>query len=455
MAEPDTEPTQIVVEERPVFASVGSQWKWVVGSAAIMLAASLLYTFLAIPVWEAKATIVFPPRTPSFLGALGGDASGSVAASLLGGPTPLRVFAGILESERTLGYVSQHTQLSKKEIRRMRDITDQSTESSLSVTARGRNKAQALQVVKLHLDALRQINASLTEPLFSDDVSVLRQELLKQRQRVTAAEKNLVAFQSRSITAPTVAPTGSGREAGILALPGTWMQQLRQLEIEKMGIDTSLQAAQARARRLAGVPAEIPSDLPPLVKWRERLTELQYQLKLKEIRLSSSSPEVQKLRQEIAVTREKLQQEVQSYVKGVAIEAIDPSGAIDPANPLAPVPRLLTDRLVKETQIAAVSRLAKLAPNESVELSRLTRELLTQSSILQVLQTQTQLAAVQASRSPNRWEVLDEPQLAEEPTNKSYLMNGLVGLILGMLLGSMIALVRAERQRRGYRMIAV
>jgi uncharacterized protein involved in exopolysaccharide biosynthesis len=104
------------------------------------------------------------------------------------------------------------------------------------------------------------------------------------------------------------------------------------------------------------------------------------------------------------------------------------------------------ERVSLEAQIAAVSRLAKLAPAESIKLSQLTRVVTTQSTIVQQLQAQYQLASLQADRDPNHWEVLDDPRVDDKAVNKSFSKNGILSLIAGLALGAIAALFAPKRK---------
>src|SRR5688572_27918963 len=134
--------------------------KWLVGGImGVVVAGGVVNTMFSRPIWEASATIVFPAKTPSILGGSGGMTDQtSLASALTGGPTPLKIYRGFLESERVLKLVSEETGMKRKELFRARKIVDQSMESSLTVTARNSNAATAVKIVQAHLEALDKVN---------------------------------------------------------------------------------------------------------------------------------------------------------------------------------------------------------------------------------------------------------------------------------------------------------
>ncbi len=407
----------------------------------VALGAGVLYTVLAKPVWEASATIVFPSRTPSILGAGGMSEQGSLASALTGGPTPLKIYKGFLESERVLRMVSEETGLKRKEVFRVREIVDQTMESSLTVTARSRDAEAAKKIVQAHLDALDKVNAEVNEPLYEDDSRVLGEKLTEQKRRVERFERDLLVFQRSAVTAPMLGSSPSSKDNSVVSGPSRWQDMQRQLEIGIQRVNGNLRSIRNQIKA-TGSSGQVPSNLPPVKKWRERLVELEYELKLKELSFAPESPELQNLKETVKETRSMMQKEIAAYTGAVK------SGAIDPTATEESIAGLTTEKLGLEAQLAAVKRLAALAPKESITLAQLTRELATQSTILQQVQAQYELAKIQEMRNPNRWQILDEAEVAEEPVNKSFGKAGAIFGLLGMVLGTMAAMVAEGRKAR-------
>lgn len=422
-------------EPKAIWTAMWQQRKVLALTAFVAVVAGCAYTYFVTPLWQAKATIVFPVRNQSTLGPAGAMEQNSLAASLAGGPTPLKVYEGFLDSERTLKLVADTLGIKKREVREMRRLTDQAMENSVTISAINKNPDLAKQVVELHLKALAEINREVNDPLVNDDIKVLDTKIKDQQKLIADIEKRLLTFQNGAITAPSVAVTGSGKEATVVANSPRWQDMQRQLEIELGRVSSSISSANRAIMRSSNAK-EMPSNIPPVKKWRERLVDLEYQLKLKEIEYAEESPEVRNLKDAIATTKREMQSEISAYAKSVQ------SGIIDPTAPEASLPAMITQRAGIEAQLAAVRRLASQAPLESIQLARLTRDLQTQSMILQQLQAQYKLAEVQAAREPNRWQVLDDTEVEDKPVNKSYAKNGGLSLLLGLFLGTIIGLIR-------------
>ena len=425
-------------ELQSVFSVIWER-KWLALSvAALVIAGGVAYTTFATPIWEARATLIFPVRLQSTLGNNGFDQS----APSSNGPTPLRVFGGMLNSESALNIVSKTTHTERRKVRDMRTIQEQVPENSITISARDTNADLAKNVVASHLDALKSINDTVSKPLNQNDVEVIKTQLVAQRKRLASDERALLNFQQKSTTAPTVEAAGSGKDLSLIPNAGRWGEMLRQLEVQYASLDSSIKDAQHRMNRIAKNRSDLPASLPPVEKWRTKLTDLQYDLQLKELALAPEAPEVVKLKKTIQITKAELKSELSKYA--LAANA----GMVDASGDTSKLPNLLTQRVAIEAQIRAVKRLAEAAPAESIKLSQLTREVTTQSSILQQLQSQYQQATLQADRDANRWEVLDEPRVDDRAINKSYTKNGVLSAIAGCAFGALLAMIAPRRRRK-------
>lgn len=426
-------------EATPVFATMWARRRVVLAVLALCVLAGALYTAFAPAVWEARATVIFPVRQPSALGLAGGDASS--LATALGGPTPVRVYSGILESARTIDFVSKGTGLSRLDVKRMSKVLDQAMENTISVSASSRDPELAQRVVALHLQAMEAINHDLNLPQAENDVEVITDRIEAQSQKIASLESDLLVFQAGAVTAPRVTPTGAGKDSTIVASPSDWVTSLRQLELQYAKVGSQIEQIHKWNAKIASEGGELPTPFAGAEKWRMALSELEYELRVKELSYAPTAPEVKKLREQIAITKTQLQNELAKHVEATEQGFIDPSSVGGDQ-----LPGLMAERFALEAQIAAVQRLADLAPGESVELSRLLRGIATHTTILNQLQGQLQLATIQQVRDPNKWEVLDEPYIEDKPLNKSYLRNGAMSLLAGFLVSLIVCLVPSRRK---------
>ena len=427
-------------EAAPIFAAVWERKLLVCAVVSASLLVGIAYTLLAPAVWEAKATVIFPVRQPSALGVTGGDAS--ALASALGGPTPVRVYAGILESARTTQYVGDKLGIARRDVEQMSRVIDQAMENTITVSARSTDAELAKRVVALRLEALETINEELNMPLAANDVAVLGEEIESREKAISGLEEQLVKFQGEALTAPGVTTSGTGKETTFVSNSSRWVGALRDLEIERAKVESAIGQIQSWSAQVAEDGKDLPTPFPGTEKWRATLETLEYDMRVKELSYSPSAPEITKLRDEIAIAKKQLESELAKYAEATRTGLIDPT-----FSSAAKLPELLAQRVAVEAQLRAVQRLARLAPQESVDLSRLMREIATQTVILQQLQAQRQFASIQQARDPNRWEVLDDPYVEDKPLNKSLLRNGATSLFAGLLIAVCAAMLLGRPSR--------
>ncbi len=404
-------------------------------TGAVGLLIALLYTIFWAPIWEAKATIYFPVKPLSVLGASGSVEASSATAALLGGlqATPLRVYRSFLESETAMDSVTKTTGLKRKEVNAMRRFEEQAQSNTLVISAKNTDRDLALEVVRQHVRALRHINAETTLALGGDDVKAIEQRLAQQHEVVARAEASLITTQQALKTAPSQMTTPTGQ---MTTVPGSWSVQYRKDEVDLASLNRVLDATKKKMQAALKSGVELPSNLPPVAAFRPRLVELQSQLKIKEHSYGPDAPEVKRLQESIQELNATLNQELARYLKALNSGVVDAGTNID----LRDYTEGLSQKVRLEAEMQALKELVALAPQESVELGRAYREVAIQSAILQQLASQLELAKLQSARDPNKWTLLDAPRIDDDPVNKHYGRNLALGLVLGLALGVLFGL---------------
>lgn len=426
---------------QPIFAPVWARRNL----ACLIVAAALLvgaaYTAFAPAVWQAEATIIFPVRHPSALGPDMQDAGN--LASALGGTSPVKIYAGILESQRTTDFIAKATGLKRKEVERMSRVLDKSAKSVITVSAKSKDPDMARRVVTLRIESLDRINQDLNMPMADNDVRLIESRIDDEQASLSELEGQLVEFQKSAVTGPSVAPSGSGAESALFASPTNWVGTLRNLELNLARVKTEIGQVHKWSDKAAVEGKDLPTPFPGSEKWRNTLSELEYDLRIKQLSYAVTSPEVKKLQKQIDITKAQMQAELEKFTEATRVGLIDPSESGSQK-----LPGLLTERVALEAQVRAVRRLARVAPGEAVELTRLMREIATHTVILQQLQERYEAASIQKDRDPNRWEILDQPHVSEDPINKSWFRNGAVSLLAGLFLAVMATLMLGRPKSR-------
>ncbi|MBS1718380.1 MAG: hypothetical protein JSS72_11680 [Armatimonadetes bacterium] len=424
---------------RDAFRTAAKRWPVVLGTALIFAVVGVLYTAIVKPVYQAKATLYFPSRSSglSLLG-LGGDtASSNLGAALLGqaSGTPIKVFRAFLESERTMTTLKTSTNLSRKQIEDMRRFDEQQAANTLSISAEDEDPKLALKVVQLHISSLRAINRDVSLDPMADDAKVVQKKLDDHKKTLADIEEQYRQFQLKQVSAPSVV---SSQGQGIVATGTHWYEMLKELELQRTKIDAALSSVTQRLAKDSTAGSKLPNNLPGDEKLRETLKTAQLELLVREQDQGPDLPAVKELKAKIKVLQDQIAAMAKEYYQSVAAGNLDPTEPIGSSGSASEYSGLVARKAAVEAQLAAVHTMVHVAPGESIELTRLLRQIGLETSLVQQLSLQAEAGKLQALRDPNKWNILDEPQIAELPVNKHYtrmaILTGIVGLFVGMLL---------------------
>ncbi|MGC8785105.1 MAG: GumC family protein [Armatimonadota bacterium] len=398
----------------------------------------VLATWLPAPVYEASSTLLFPAGGVSSLAGLAQSFGISVPS---GGTAPLKMYRAVLESDRIRALISQKTNTPPKKLRQITSIKDDIQASLITVSVRHKDPRMAQRIAKLYVSTLATLNRELNLPLARNQVEFLEKELALRVKQLREAENRLLQFQKQMVQESGAPSAGGGATAGISSvsplralgspatgLDSTYLQQLNSARLQLQQVNEQIATARASAQKLAKSAANLPADLPPAAQWRQKLTDLEYELRVAELTYGPDAPNVVRLKKQIELTRQQLRKEIDNYLQAVNMN-LDPN--------LAP---LELQRVGLEAQINALQQLAARAPEDTLKLQRLAREVATLNDIVQQLRVNLEQARMEMSRDPNRWEVLEDGTLKEEPVNKRWKLNIALALTGGLMLGVLAVL---------------
>ena len=428
------------------------QRKWTVATITLLcVLIGVLATWLPKPVYEASSTLLFPAGGASPLAGIAQSFGINLPS---GGTAPLKMYRAVLESARLREMISQETGIKAKKLQSMTTVKDDAQASLITVLVRHEDPATAQKVAKLYIRSLARLNKELNLPLARNQVEFLERELSLRTKQLREAETRLLDFQRRMVgeggapsSASTSVPTPMGGLAGLPSVrvsggasgfDTAYLQQLNSARLQLNQVQQQIAAAREAAQRVAQSATELPADLPPAALWRAKLTELEYELRVAELTYGPDAPNVVKLKKEIELTRQQLRREIENYLKAVNMN-VDPN--------LAP---LELQRVGLEAQVNALQQLAARAPEDTLQLQRLAREVSTLNELVQQLRVALEQARMEMSRDPNRWEVLEDGRLKEEPVNKRWMFNTALAMVSGGMLGVLVVVLtlpRGERQR--------
>jgi uncharacterized protein involved in exopolysaccharide biosynthesis len=138
--------------------------------------------------------------------------------------------------------------------------------------------------------------------------------------------------------------------------------------------------------------------------------------------------------------KDELKSEVSAYVSSVDKGLIDPTAAPGSSSQGAAVSGMLERQVSLESEIDALSQLAKVAPSEQGTLAHLTLQVSIQSDLVRQATLQLEAARLQSLRDPNKWSLLDPPWVDPKPVNKKYFQISLFAIVGGLLLSCIWAI---------------
>lgn len=421
------------------------QRKWTVAVVIVFcLLMGVLATWLPAPVYEASSTLLFPAGGTSSLAGLAQSLGISVPS---GGAAPLKMYRAVLESNRIREMISQKTNVPPKTLMRITSIKDDAQASLITVSVRHEDPRRAQQIAQLYVSTLATLNRELNLPLVRNQVEFLEKELALRTRQLREAENRLLQFHQQMVQVGGAPSPSGGTAAGISSvsplralgssisgLDSTYLQQLNAAHLQLKQVQQQIAAARAAAQQAAKSATNLPADLPPAAQWRQKLSDLEYELRVAELTYGPDAPHVVRLKKQMELTRQQLRREIENYLQAVNMN-LDPN--------LAP---LELQRVGLEAQIAALRRLAVRAPEDTLKLQRLAREVATLNDIVQQLRLNLEQARMEMSRDPNRWEVLEYGTLREEPVNKRWKLNIALALAGGLMLGVLVVLVTKPKR---------
>lgn len=378
------------------------------------------YTAYRKPQYEASATIILP----SVQANAGSSLANQLGLNSAGPGNNIYMFKEILESSRARKAVGSGIGLSRGDVKNRTLVVEDATANTIAVLFTDTDKERARKAVEGFLNTLREIHRELSIPTRKTRVTELETNLVKTQAKLRDAEESLRLFQLSAKTVPT--QTGQGS-----VFTGTrYAEQLRVLEVQRDGLATSISQLKSKLNEAGSLAKDLPTDIPAAKQWRDRLVELEYELKVAEISAGPKDPKVVRLTEQIGITKSRLRDETDRYLLAVGKGVADSQFGQGVMN----LGSLYQEKATLDAQISALSRLARVAPTEAMNYQRLVSEVAILNKLIEQQRTQLEQARLDAQSDPNRWEILDEPEVSDQPVNKDFLRNIAVGIAIGFVV---------------------
>lgn len=400
---------------------LGGNRKLIAAIVAIGVIGAGLYTLLVPPEYEARTSIILPAGSES------SAAMGLAAQFGLGGGAgstgSLAMFGAILDSERMLNTLVESSKIEKKKLREQRSVNRNDQSNLIEIKFRDKNPDTAISLANQSLEALRKFTSELSLPSKSQRAEMLKEKIDEGTQRLRELELRFEKFARESKSIPS-GVTDEKSEVNVF----TQRAQLAGLKREVQKLEASEAAARKSLQNLSGEQGAAPSDIPQLQQTYEELRKVERDLVTLKATYTKEYPLVQQNEKRAQALREQLRSEARKYAESYN------QGLVRDVNEL---------RVAKQTlrnQIRELEIIVEAAPEEATEFERLRREMKVMETLLIELTVKYEQAAMDEATDPNRWEVLDEPQLADKPVNKRFGLSLGIGFAASLFVAIVAAL---------------
>lgn len=387
-------------------------WVWVVALAALGGAVGFGYTAVVKPVYEARAALLLPLSERNMGAAMGLG---------IGGSDPTMVVSGILDSERVRRPVMEEFRLKGEELADRLKVETLVANNQIRLRYRSEDRGEPEKALTLLIEGLRTVDTEVGLSLVDRRADVTSDALEKAKTRLLAAENDLKAFQEKSRTSPD--PESRYASSRLSA-------RLTELESEFVSVDRQYQTLKKESESALAMADDLPRGIESIDTLQAELREAQVRLAATEATFQPNTPQVRAARDQVRAVESALAKEVRAHYRSTA-SSINPK-LID----------LQTQRSALRGQIEQAQALARLAPQEAVQLQRLLRDVLLAEESVKKLQLNSEQLELESAATEVRWTLLDAPRMMEEPVNKRFGLNTALGVILGLLFGTLLALRR-------------
>lgn len=381
-----------------------------------------LYTLLVPPEYEARASLVLP-AADSNNGALSLAAQfGVLPSSATGGGANVAMFASILDSEKMLNALSESSGVPKKKLRERRSVKQNQGSNLIEIRFRSGKPDEALSLCETAIDELGKFNSELQLPTKEERAKLLSEKIRSYIDRLRELEVSFQQFAKTSRSGPVSEETG---RSGLFVQK----QKLRDLRIEFEAVRAKERSASSAVSAAQSAGAQIPTDIPQLQKTYEQFQSAQLELLSAKAAYTSENPTVKKLVTKVDNLRNQLREEANKYAQAYRSGLVQDAAA------------LKVSKQVLEQQIRELEITVERAPREAITYAEIQRETKFVETILLDLNLKHEQALMDEASDPNRWEVLDKPELTDKPVNKKLGLSLGIGFFASLTVGVLSALL--------------
>lgn len=407
------------LQNNEVFASIKKHRKILMYLSILGALGGIISTFIAKPVMEVKSVLIIPLSLPS-AGELG-DIFG------VGKANPVEILEGMLESHAITKVLSSKFGIREKEIARYFSVDIDTKKNQLVISTRLAGNEAPIAMNKLAIDLLADLTRKVSKGKGTKLTSQIKPLKDKAEQDVKDVEEKILEFQKGIKSAPDPkSPTASDA-----------LKLLRETEYRLEQTKQELAFARKQAEVFGKVGITLPTALPPVTQMRDKVVQLELQIKIAQVQFGDAHPQVERLRQELQVTKNQINDEIKKYL-------IASGSNLD-----AKTAELLGQKQLLEWQLQYLRKMYEAAPKESLTLTNLTAELEMRTEAFKVITQKYEKARVEELVDAIQWTTMVEPYVTpDSPINKRWLRTPITWATLAFLAFSTLFFLVDLRKKR-------
>ena len=344
------------------------------------------------------------------------------------GPTPLDIMEGVATSNTCLERVAKANKIgSVKDLKTILTFTKDYPKNRLMLAANDPEAKRSIKILNDTVDSLRLMNKTVAFSAADLQAKFIEDSIKEKTVQLETAQGKLAEYL-KTMKAPSD-PTDVGSVS-------TNMQKARDYQFQLASVEKQLKEARAAAERASASGIDIPTTSATSANWRNRIKELELQLRTSETQYGPKNTVVVKARAALEEAKTMAAQETGAEQRSID-EGLNST-----------VAALEQQRLLLTFQVAETRQLANLAPDEAMALGRLYTEAKTLEQVLLGLRQRYETAKVDAQVQRVTWTVLETPYREDEPGNKRPVMAGVVLFMLGFIGAGVWEYIKRTRETK-------
>jgi len=435
----------------PIESRRGKRWALPVVTALVAGLMAFTVTSLLPKSYRSEATLYFPNAGDSaggLLGSLRSLAGTGGAVSERGGQAPLlwgllnspQVASGpqtaiaVLASLRARGWVCDKLDLPRRwDMKRSAALKRLDGAVSFGINKHGllaleavdRDPRLTADILNAYIRRLSDLAEKLSLNVATRNRRLIESRLTKARARLADAERRLREMTERDPNA-VISVAADQAARGLVDL----QSERARAQAELDAVTAELQVEVETARSVVHEAYALPALSPVAREARTRVRRLETDLAVARVQYGPDHPQYRLLAEQLKAARDALSAEI-GREKSTVEQGLSPQIAALRARQAG----LEAQRDGLDRAIAEVERLLTDVPQRQLARVRLQREAGYIGDLVGTLEMQLELARIAEEREGTTFEVVDQPEVPEEPFAPRRLFSTALAMVAGLLLG--------------------